>query len=223
LISLEPHDWASYFQELFSINNDRILEGLYDTQTLRPSYIAEGDSDVTKPEVKEFILKMKNRKAIGHDGIPAEFCKVFCIGRDGIETLTNVFNEIKNGKEFLQDWKIATICWIYNGKGNREKPENYREITLLQIYGKIFSGILADRLRDWLIYHKALSMFETEFIKGRRITDNVLVIKRTIDKCVRFKRGRLYWCFVDYEKAFDSVPKETLWYKLRRRERMIIW
>jgi ribosome recycling factor len=45
IIYAGPHEWASYFHELFSISKDRILESLYDIQTLGPSYIAEIDSD----------------------------------------------------------------------------------------------------------------------------------------------------------------------------------
>jgi hypothetical protein len=77
---------------------------------------------------------------------------MFCIRRDGIETLTNMFNKIKNGKEFTLDRKIAIIYPIYKGKANREKPGNYKGISLFSVCGKIFSGILAGRLRDWLIY-----------------------------------------------------------------------
>jgi hypothetical protein len=72
----------------------------------------------------------------------------------GIEILTNMFNIIKNGKEFPLDWKILIIYPIYWGKGSREKPETYWGISFLSICGKIFSGILADRLRDWLINYQ---------------------------------------------------------------------
>jgi hypothetical protein len=84
---------------------------------LGPSYIAELDSDLTKAEVKEFILKMKNNEASGCDGIPAEFRNilVFCIRRDGIETLTNMSNKIRNGKEFPLDCKTAIIYPVYKG------------------------------------------------------------------------------------------------------------
>jgi hypothetical protein len=62
-----------------------------------------------------------------------------------------------------------------------------------------------------------LSRFQAGFIKGKRTTDNIFVIKATVDKYLRCKRGRLYWCFVDLEKAFDSIDRESLWYKLRRK------
>jgi hypothetical protein len=35
------------------------------------------------------------------------------------------------------------------------------------------------------------------------------VIKTMIDKYLRFKRGRLYWCFVDFEKAFESIYRDA--------------
>jgi hypothetical protein len=77
-----------------------MFEGLYETQILGPSYVAKLDSGFTKAEVKEYILKIKNNKASGYDRIPAKFWKirVFCTVTDGNETLTDMFNKIKNGK-----------------------------------------------------------------------------------------------------------------------------
>jgi hypothetical protein len=123
-----------------------VLVDLSETQTLGSLFIPELDSDFTEAEVKEFIWSMKKNKVTGNDEIPAEFWKIFCTVRDGTEMLTNMFNKIKNGKEFPLDWKIAIIHPIYKGKGNREKPKNYSGISLLSICGKIFSGILAGRL-----------------------------------------------------------------------------
>jgi hypothetical protein len=88
---------------------------------------------------------------------------------------------------------------------------------LLWVYAKIFLGILAGRLKDWLLYHKALSVLQTGFIKGKRPTGNVFVIQTIIDKYSRFLCGFSYWCFVDIGKALDLIHRETLWYKLRRK------
>jgi hypothetical protein len=65
-------------------------------------------------------------------------------------------------------------------------PGNYRGILLLLVCGKILSRILAGRLKDWLIYHKALSAFQMGFIKGKQITGKVFVIKTTTQKYLRF-------------------------------------
>jgi hypothetical protein len=124
-VFVEPHEWISCFQELFSINNDRMSVDLYEAQMLRPLYITELESDVTKAEVKDFILSMKNNIATDYDGVPAEFWKIFCTVRDRIEILTNMFNTIKNGKEFPLDWKIAIVYPIYKGR----EIEKYQETT----------------------------------------------------------------------------------------------
>jgi hypothetical protein len=51
---------------------------------------------------------------------------------------------------------------------------NYRGILLLLVCGKILLQTLAGRLKDWLIYHKALSAFQMGFIKGKQTTGNFL-------------------------------------------------
>jgi hypothetical protein len=82
--------------------------------------------------------------------------------------------------------------------------------------GKIFSGDLAGRLRDRLVNHEMLPIFQVGFVRGKRTLANVFVIKTTVDKYLRGKRDGIYWCFVDFEKASDSVDGEALWFKMRR-------
>jgi hypothetical protein len=43
------------------------------------------------------------------------------------------------------------------------------------------------------------------------------VIKSTIDKYLKVKRRRIYWCTVDLEKVFDSIDREALWFKMRKK------
>jgi hypothetical protein len=75
---VEPNEWVSHFQDLFSRDSNRGLVELHETEMIGPLYIEELECDFTKMEVKEFTLRMKNNKAAGYDGIPAEFWKVFC-------------------------------------------------------------------------------------------------------------------------------------------------
>jgi hypothetical protein len=83
--------------------------------------------------VKDFILEMKNKKATDHGEISVEFWNIFCIRRDGLENLTNMFNKINSGKEFPLDWRIGIIYRNYKGQCKREKPGNYREISLSSV------------------------------------------------------------------------------------------
>jgi hypothetical protein len=67
--------------------------------------------------------------------------------------LTKVFNVIINKSQFPKEWKTALTQPIYKGNGNRRKPGNYRGISLLAALGKIYSGITACWLRDWLLHN----------------------------------------------------------------------
>jgi hypothetical protein len=100
------------------------------------------------------------------------------------------------------------------------QPGNCGGISLLSVLCKIYSGILARRLRGWLINNKILSRFQAGFVKDKRTTDNIFVIKTTVDRYLRVKRSRIYWCLVELEKAFDSIYREAL-FKMRRK--VIIW
>ena len=46
-----------------------------------------------------------------------------------------------------EDWRSAVIFPLYNSKGERAKCKNYRGISLLSVVGKIYAGILVDRVR----------------------------------------------------------------------------
>jgi hypothetical protein len=68
--------------------------------------------------------------------------------------------------------------------------------------------------------NKTVSTFQVGFSKGKRITGNISVIKTTIDRrYLRVQRDRIYWCLVDFEKAFDSVDREALQFKMRLKGR----
>jgi hypothetical protein len=54
-------------------------------------------------------------------------------------------------------------------------------------------------------------------VKDKRATDNIFVIKTTVDRYLRVKRGRIYWCSVDLGKAFDLIDREALWFKMRKK------
>jgi hypothetical protein len=76
----------------------------------------------------KFILTIKKNIDTGYDVIPIEFWKILCTVRDGIKILTNMFNKMKNGKEFLLDWKIAIIYPICKGREtdrNEETTEGF--------------------------------------------------------------------------------------------------
>jgi hypothetical protein len=59
------------------------------------------------------------------------------------------------------------------------------------------------------------TLFQVGLTQGRRTVDNIFIIKTSVDKYLKAERGSLCWCFVDFEKAFDSIDRETLLIKMR--------
>jgi YesN/AraC family two-component response regulator len=78
---VKPDEWVKHSGELFSSDTNRRVG--YETQKLGPLYIEEMDRGFTKDEVKQRISKMKDSKATGIDGAPAEMWNIFCCTEGG--------------------------------------------------------------------------------------------------------------------------------------------
>ena len=97
---------------------------------------------------------MKTRKSPGVDGISAEVYKA--LPDNLVNLLTEIFNEILVTGEYPASWSVGLNCSIYK-VGEKEEPNNYRGITLLNCIGKIFTSILNTTLKNWAEKNKYIS------------------------------------------------------------------
>jgi hypothetical protein len=126
-------------------------------------------------------------------------------------------NNIHKTGDFPLGWKTSMLHMIYKGKGDKRDPVNYREISLLSTLSKVNMGVLARRLNDRIEKRGVISECQMGFRKGRRADDNIFILRTITDKYLSWKRGKVYWIFVDLQKAFDTVVREALWWKLRKK------
>ena len=98
-------------------------------------------------------------------------------------------------------------------KGSVEDTSNYRGISLISHLGKLFTSVLNTKLMNWCKENSILTDAQFGFIPGYGIQDAIFALYSVITKTLR-KGKRLYCCFVDYVKAFDSVSHYILWHKL---------
>ena len=103
------------------------------------------DSIITEDEVSIHLRKLKNNKAAGIDGIPAEFYKYAC--EKLIKPFCKVFNHIFDKGDYPSQWSEGLINALHK-KGDRSDPDNYRKITINVVMAKIFDSILNSRLYD---------------------------------------------------------------------------
>ena len=213
--------------DLFDIENFfKFFKGLYKRHTIPADYqIAtepEHDTnnmlsllqqilnkDVELDELKEGVKGLKTGKAAGEDMIINEFlknCKDLAL-----ESIQKLFNGCL---EFsVYPWNTTTITPLHK-KGCPHDPDNYRAIAVGSNLGKLFSTILLNRLLEFRSKHCPDTPNQRGFCKGAQTADHIFSLNTCIQKYVKHKRKRLYSCFVDFQKAFDTVSREALLYKL---------
>ena len=93
-------------------------------------------------------------------------------------------------------------------KVNAKECSNYRTIALISHTSKVTLKILQARLQQYV--HHELPDVQAEFIKGRGTRDQIANILWIIKKAREFQKN-IYFCFIDYSKAFDCVDHNKLW------------
>ena len=110
-------------------------------------------------------------------------------------------------------WCQSVIWPICKNKGDPNDPNNYRGISLLSCFGKLFTSCLNRRLAIFIENNNIVQAEQAGFKSDFSTIDHLFVLKSLADLYLS-KRKRLYCCFVDYKKAFDTINRSTLWSKI---------
>ena len=97
-------------------------------------------------------------------------------------------------------------------KGNAKECSNYRTIALISHASEGMLKILQARLQQYVNHE--LTDVQAGFRKGRGTRDQIANICWIIEKAGEFRKI-IYFCFIDYTKAFDCVDHNKLWKILR--------
>ena len=172
---------------------------------------------ILKPEILECEVKwalgsITTDKASGGDRIPVELCQV--LKDDAVKMLQSICQQIWKTQQWPQDWKRSVFIPIPK-KVNTKECSNYCTITLIS--HSIMLKILHARLQQCV--NRELVDVQAGFRKGRGIGDQITNISWIIEKAKEFQKN-IYFCFIDYTKAFDYVDHNKLWKILKE---MGIW
>ena len=165
------------------------------------------DALPTIEEVEKAIKALSCGKAPGSDAIPAEVFKEG--GPELSQKITELFISIWHTENVPQDFKDASIVYLYKNKGNRNCCDNYRGISLLSIAGKILARLLLNRLLAHL-EQDHLPESQCGFREGRGTADMIFAARQLQEK-FREQNRELFSIFVDLTKAFDTVSRLGLW------------
>ena len=93
-------------------------------------------------------------------------------------------------------------------KGNAKECSNYRTIALISHISKVMLQIFQVRLQQYM--NRELPDVWAAFRKGRGTRDQIANIRWIMKKAREFQKN-IYFCFIDYAKAFDCVDHNKLW------------
>ena len=104
----------------------------------------------TFDEVRGCLRSLKNHKAAGSDGIPAELLKYS--GGTGVQVLTHQLNAIITTRCIPSAWRQGVVVHLPKGGGTGD-CSIYRLLTLLPVVGKLFAKLLSDRIARAVCLH----------------------------------------------------------------------
>ena len=123
------------------------------------------------------------------------------------------FNLILEMGIIPESWLESVIKPINKCTSSPKQPENYRHITILSCFGKLFTAILNHKLNNFLKHNNILKENQAGFRSGYSTVDHIFTL-HILTELVKGKKKKLFCLFVDYSKAFDSVWRVGLWMKL---------
>ena len=157
---------------------------------------------IIENEIRKATKKLKNNKSSYSDKIKNEMIKAS--SNDLMPVYYKLFNGVLNSGSMPQTWCGGLITPIYK-LGGRSDPSNCRGICVSSCLGKLFCSILNQKLLEYVITNHYTTQVNS-FMPNNRTADHVFTILSTlIDKYVHNHNGKIYACFVDFRKAFDSV------------------
>ena len=201
----------AFFEHFSKLNQNDESDENFDLGSV-PEYNAELNTAITETEILSAISCLNNNKACSiYDNILNEYIKN---SKDVmLPVILQLFNIILNNASIPDTWCKGIIFPIYKKKGDVNNPDNYRGITILSCFGKLFTSVINKRLNKILETHGLLCEEQAGFRKNYSTVDHIFSLKLLIDFYLS-KNKKLYCAFVDYQKAFDSINRICLWKKM---------
>ena len=207
-ISCISHDsWVGHFQKIRCTDNE---------PEYPPDDENEGplDYEISLDELEGASGVLKNGKMCGIDLISYEMLK--CILEYNSNLLLKVLNYVLHNNTTANDWYISIIAPIHK-KGPKMDPDNYRGISLISCLYKLLTAILNARLSMFCKENNILSKAQLGFVSGNRCSDAHFILHNLIKDYCHKRNRRLYTCFVDFSKAFDCIPRDILFERLKTK------
>ena len=205
-------DKATIFNSYFA----SICRPLDNGSTL-PVFTSNTDSilpsvDFSEEAITKVISKLNAKKAHGVDQVSIAMLKL--CSSEISKPLKMIFDNSMAAGKFPSSWKLANVQPVHK-KNSRQLKSNYRPISLLPIFSKIFEKIIFDSMYGFLVENELISKHQSGFRPGDSTINQLLAITDEIFQSFE-NNAETRAAFLDISKAFDKVWHEGLLFKLKR-------
>ena len=215
-------EWRSHFDSLSTPKEDpRFNQENYQrvTNNVREWSMGIDESEFleapfTEREVEVAVRKLNNGKTPGHDNVTSEHIKH--AGGGLIILLCLVLNACIQTEYIPRNFRRGVQVPLYKGKNTCPlNTDNYRGITLLSTFNKLFEALLWERIQTWWFTEHVTSVLQGAARKGFSCVHSALTLQETIAK--QHEGGKkVFVAYYDVSKAFDSVWTDGLFFQLHK-------
>lgn len=201
---VSDEDWVTFYHNMLPARNNFLdISGFSTVDVL--------DSDISIQELNLALSKLSVKKSPGPDGITNEFLKNLPLC--GREWLLSIYNTFLINESVPRDWATSLTVMLYK-KGIPNDPINYRPIALLNGSLKLFTQIFQGRIQKWANDNNIIPECQGGFRPGRGTDDQIFCLNAIINLSLQKKGGKLFSLFIDFQRAFPSIPHNKLYQKL---------
>lgn len=167
--------------------------------------------DLNVQEVARKLSNLKPFSSQGPDGLHPRVLRETATTLSG--PLTALFRRSVNSGILPSDWKIGEVTPIFK-KGSKQSPTNYRPVSLTSVPCKVLESIIRDQMMEHLNSSQLLHDAQHGFRSKRSCTTQLLTTMEDWSKMIEGGKP-VDAVYLDFSKAFDSVPHKRLLNKLK--------
>ncbi len=196
----------SFFGSVFTREDTSRLPSFED----RPYDEALEDVAFSEEDVFKKLSKLKISKAAGPDGIYPRILNE--LSTELAAPLHIIFRKSVDLGNVPQAWKDGHVSPIFK-KGSRSCTGNYRPVSLTAVACKLLESLIRDAVMDHLVANNLLSDCQHGFVSGRSCSTQLLACLDIWTQVLEDSQN-LDAIYLDFQKAFDTVPHQRLLKKL---------